>query len=113
MSPAARHERLQQAELGRRQRQRGVADACLVTARFEDQGARPRAARPPAARRARPIDAAHHRRDPGQQLGLAERLDEVVVGADAERPDLGRLGALARHDEDRRLARRRGSGRRR
>ena len=54
---------------------------------------------PPPAARAGEVDAAHDRGDPGQQLLLAERLDEVVVRADPERLDLGRLGALAGHDE--------------
>ena len=51
------------------------------------------------APRSREVDAAHDRGDPGQQLLLAERLHEVVVRADAQRLDLGRLGALAGHDE--------------
>ena len=42
--------------------------------------------------------------DPRQQLGLAERLRQVVVGPKSQRPDLRGLAALARHDEDRCLA---------
>ena len=97
-------ERLEQAELGRRERQRGLADARLVAARLQDE--RPGLERPAgrSATGTRPVDAAHDRGDPGQQLGLAERLRQVVVGAEPERPDLGGLAALARHDHDRRLA---------
>ena len=70
-------------------------------ARRRRWGRRPRA-RPSAARE---VHAPHDRRDPGQELLLAEGLDEVVVGADAECLDLGRLAALARDDEDRAVAR--------
>ena len=82
----------------------GVADPGLVTAGLQHEVARGQ--RPAGRRRPdrRPVDPAHDRRDPGQQLGLAERLGQVVVRADAERADLGRLAALARDDEDRRLA---------
>ena len=112
MSPPARTSASSRRNSVGREDQRRLADARLVAGRLQHELPGRRAARRPV-RRARPIDAAHDGRDPGQQLGLAERLVEVVVGADAERLDLGRLGALARHDEDRRLARRPGSGRRR
>ena len=106
-------ERLEQAELGRRQVERQIADARLVTAGSSDSAPAEGTGAGRAPRPAAAIDPAHDRRDPGQQLGLAERLDQVVVGADAERLDLGSLGALAGDDEDRRRSRRRGSGRRR
>src|SRR4029077_7552992 len=53
------------------------------------------------ARAAAAIDPAHDRRDASEELGLAERLRQVVVRAEAEGADLGRLAALARDDEDR------------
>ena len=88
--------------------ERDRADPRLVPRRLE--GERPggeharRAVGPAAAAGAGEVDPAHDRRDPGQQLLLAERLHEVVVGADAQRLDLGGLGALARDHEHRHVA---------
>ena len=80
-------------------------DASLVTAGLQDEVSGDRAARPPSSRhRVDAVDPPHDRADPRQQLGLAERLRQVVVRPEAERPDLGGLAALARHDEDRCLA---------
>ncbi|MEJ7748641.1 MAG: hypothetical protein WKF56_05030 [Candidatus Limnocylindrales bacterium] len=49
------------------------------------------------------VHAPHDGRDPGQEFRLAERLGQVVVGAQAERANLGRLAAFARNDQDRGL----------
>ena len=55
---AGADERLEQAELGRRQGQRRVADARLVTGRLEDEVA---GRQRPAAARARPADRSTRR----------------------------------------------------
>ena len=88
-----------------------LADAGLVPAEVERQAARLSvdAAPSPSVGRDRggaddPLRAPHDRGDSRQQLRAPERLDEVVVGADPERPDLGLLGALAGDDDDRRVA---------
>ena len=57
-----------------------------------------------AARSAGSVDPAHDRGDPGQQLLASERLDQVVVGADLQGPNLGTFAALAGHDQDRHVA---------
>ena len=46
--------------------------------------------------------AAQDRLDPGQQLGAAERLGDVVVGTDLEPDDAVDLVALGREDDHRR-----------
>ena len=80
----------------------GIPEARLVAARLQGQvagGQRPAAGR---ARHAGAIDPAHDRGDPGQQLGLAERLGQVVVrpepsartlAASPLSPDTMRIGA--------------------
>ena len=78
----AAHERLEQRELLRRQRDLGVAAA--------DDAAWPgRGARSPASRTRRALDraAAAERAQPRDELGERERLDEVVVGAAVEAGD--------------------------
>ena len=90
--------------------ERTVADPRLVAPGIEGERARVEPARDVAGPANRSIGAPHDRRDPRQQLGLAERLDEVVVRADAERLD---LGLLARSRRRRRRSARRprpGSG---
>ena len=91
--------------------ERDRPDPRLVTRRLEGERARGQDARraavgPAHPSRAREVDAAHDRGDPGEQLLLAEGLDEVVVRADAQGLDLGGLGALAGDDEDGDVARR-------
>ncbi len=49
-----------------------------------------------------PFRATHDRLNSCDQLGLVERLDHKVVGADAEALDLGVHLGPARHDQDRR-----------
>jgi hypothetical protein len=48
-----------------------------------------------------PLPATQHRPDPGQQLGQAERLDQVIVGALVEREHPVGLLAAGRHHDDR------------
>ena len=54
---------------------------------------------------------AQHRLDAGQQLRAAERLRDVVVGADLEADDPVDLVALGREDDHRRRHRPRGGAR--
>ena len=64
----------------------------------DDEVAVPEPARPLRRRRRRPPQG---RLDPGQQLRKAERLRDVVVGAELEAADLVGLGAAGGDDEDR------------
>ena len=49
---------------------------------------------------ARPLAAAEHGADPGEQLGEPERLDQVVVGALVKREHaVGLLAARGHHDD--------------
>src|SRR6266498_5984441 len=75
---AGANERLQQAELGGRELEWRAVDARVMPPRIKRQS--------PCLNRARrrgtsPIHSAHDRRDAGKQLGLAERLDQIVVRA--------------------------------
>ena len=56
----------------------------------------------PPASAAGTARAPEERPDPGAQLGQAERLGDVVVGAGLERRDLVVLGVPGGQDEDRR-----------
>ena len=51
--------------------------------------------------RDRLLGAAEERPDPGRQLAQAERLGDVVVGAELEPDDLVELGVLGREHDDR------------
>jgi len=48
--------------------------------------------------------AAQHRADPGDQLARAERLGEIIVGAEFEPDDAVGLAALGRDEDDRHVA---------
>ena len=59
--------------------------------------------RPPTASARSPYDAAQERLDPAHQLAQAERLGQVVVGAELEADDLVDLVVARRQDQDRHL----------
>ena len=97
--PACVDEDLEDLVLARRQVDRPAADGDRAPADVEREVADPDDA---VGVRGRPGRPAQERVDPRPQLGHAERLGHVVVGAEVEGRDLVRLAVARRQDEDRR-----------
>ena len=97
---ACRDQRREQRELGSGQGKRRPLDGSFVTPRVERQPAHVHA----TGGRLPGFVPSHDRPDSRQELLLAERLRDVVIGARVERLHLGQLVRLACEDDDRGLA---------
>ena len=98
-----RHERVQQVELPPRQLEPLAGVGGRVPVGVEADVADLEGRRRGGGRRGALAGAAQHRADAGDELGHAERLDQVVVGAELEADDAVGLKAAGGEHDDRHL----------